>query len=98
MHEPIPGKLYVWKWDCRVLYETADFAFNESKLHTLKNEDVFLLLEHTMQRPFPSESAFKDVMFKIIAGETCGWILYDRFYANRPNSWDLIEEYAEPSS
>lgn len=96
MPEPVFGKLYVWKWGERGLYQTKDLIPDPSPMrHSLKYGDVFLLLEHSVNLVAGN---FRDVVLKVIAGETCGWILFDRFYMNRPNLWDLMEEYTESSS
>lgn len=93
--EPVPGKLYVWKWGERGFYQTKDLMPDTSPVYrSLKKGDVFLLLEHSENQ----RENFRDVMFKVLVGENCGWIRFDRFYMNRPNSWGLMEEYTESSS
>lgn len=95
MPEPIPGKLYVCKWGERGFYQTKHLIRDTSPVYySLKKGDIFLLLEHSVNEV----GNFRDVVLKVLVGETCGWILFDRIYANRPNSLDLMEEYTESSS
>lgn len=93
--EPVPGKLYVWKWGERGLYQTKDLMPDTSPVyHSIKKGDVFLLLEHSHNQ----RGDFRDVVLKVLVGETCGWILYGRLYSIMPLSWDSMEEYTESSS
>jgi len=67
--EPVPGKLYVWKWGKRGLYQTKDLRPDTSRVrHSLKHGDVFLLLEHSVNLT----ENFWDIVFKIIAGKPVG--------------------------
>lgn len=91
--EPVPGKLYVWKWGERGIYQTECPKF-DTRLVSMNKGDVFFLLEHSEHQA----GIFQEVVLKVFAGETCGWVLFDRFYADKPNERRLMEEYTEPSS